>query len=262
MSAPDCTLLVASCDAYSDLWEPYFALISRYWPDCPFPIALITENKRPNLGRVRALHLGQGLDWSSLLLRALDAVSTPYVLLSLEDFFLRRTVDTQRVIALLDALKRENLNMLRLIPRPGPKGRRLKGLYGGIAPHTPYRVSTQAALWRVTVLRQLLLPGESAWQFEVNGSKRSSLYQGFASVWDAAIPYRHHVVERGRWFPWAAFRFRRLQIGVDLKARPVMSAVETSRWVFNKLTAGIVTRIPSSMRAKLKHFAKRIKLLP
>jgi hypothetical protein len=255
-------MLIASCDAYSDLWEPYFALLRRHWPDCPFPIALITEAKRPELRGVRALCLGESLDWSSLMLKALDSLSTPYILFSLEDFFLRRSVNTPRVVHLLEDVKRQNLSMLRLIARPGPTGQHSKGdEFGEIPANVPYRVSTQAAFWRVEVLRNLLVTGESAWQFEVNGSSRSDPYEGFAGVWDAALPYGHHTVERGRWFPWAALRFRYLDIGVDLRARPVMTMRETSRWILHKLTAGAVARLPVDIRSRLKPLAKRLGLL-
>jgi hypothetical protein len=256
-------MLVASCDAYSDLWRPYFAVLDRYWADCPFPIALVTEAKRPEFKGVKALRLGQGLDWSSLMVRALDALSTRYVLLTLEDFFLRETVDSARVLRLLEEVKKDSLNMLRLIPRPGPPRGRLKTSHYGLLPvNAPYRVSTQAAFWRVDVLRNLLVEGENAWQFEVNGSVRSHRYQGFASVWDAALPYRHHAVERGRWFPWAVLRFRYLDIAIDLRARPVMTIPETSRWVLSKLTAGVVTRVPRNVRSRLRPLAKRTGMLP
>ena len=38
-----CSVLVPSCDAYADLWIPFFALFWRYWSDCPFPVYLGTN---------------------------------------------------------------------------------------------------------------------------------------------------------------------------------------------------------------------------
>lgn len=261
-TAPACTILVASCDRYADLWRPYFGLLRMRWPDRPFPVVLITEERRPELPGVYALCLGAGLDWSTLMIRALDTVSTPYVLLTLEDFFLRRTVDTKRMMALLERVQRNQLRMLRLIPRPGPTTIiEAAREYGVIAANAPYRVSTQAAFWHVETLRQLLVPGESAWEFEVNGTKRSSEHQGFAAVWRAALPYRHHVVERGKWFPWAAWRFKRLGIGVDLAARPVMTNGETARWVISKMTGRLVVKTPKKLRSALKPLARRCGLV-
>src|SRR5262245_55076537 len=131
---PNCTLLVSSCDNYSDLWEPYFSLLKRHWPDVPFPVALITEEKRPEISGVRPLCVGSNLDWSTRLKRSIEAVGTPYVLLTLEDFFIRRRVDSARILSLFDEMQRRQLHMLRLIPRPGPTAAVENREYGVIEP--------------------------------------------------------------------------------------------------------------------------------
>jgi len=257
--SPDCTLLVSSCDRYADLWRPYFSLLDLRWPDRPFPVALVTEAKEAGIPGVRSLQLGTGMDWSTLILRALDAVGTPWVLFTLEDFFLRGPTDSARIAALFETARRDDLQMLRLIPRPGPTTR-IDGndAYGWIDVGAPFRVSTQAAFWRVDVLRELIVAGESIWQFELHGSERSVRFDRFAGVWRSALPYRHHVVERGKWFPWDAWRFRRLDIGVDLDARPVMSASEAARWLINKSTGPLIRRMPPGMRRALKPVARRL----
>lgn len=43
MKNPDCTVLVASCDAYRDVVGPHVVLRRTYWPDCPFETVLVTE---------------------------------------------------------------------------------------------------------------------------------------------------------------------------------------------------------------------------
>jgi hypothetical protein len=244
----NCTLLVSSCDRYEDLWEPYFSLLNLYWPDCPFPVVLITEKKRPVLPNIRALCLGAGLDWSTLLLNALNTVGTPYVLLTLEDFFLRRKVCTPKVVALFDQLQQESLRMLRLTPRPGPNFKLNSSEYGGIEPNAPYKVSTQAAFWEVETLKKLLTPGESAWEFEINASLRSVELTGFVAVWREALPYRHHVVEKGKWFPWDYWKFSRMNIGVKSSAREVMTTYETLMWILRKLVSPVVRHVRVRLR--------------
>ena len=247
----NCTLLVSSCDRYADLWGPYFCLLRTHWPDCPFPVALITESKRPALPNVRPLCLGTGFDWSTLLRRALDAVSTPYVLFTLEDFFMRRQINTSRITALFDDFTQSSLRMLRLASRPGPTIHLEHMEYGGIEPSAAYRVSMQAAFWSVDTLRQLLVSGETAWEFEINASVRSAEMPGFVAVWQDALPYRHHVIERGKWFPWDYWKFRRMNIGVDPTARSVMTAGETSRWIIGKIFEPLVLRVPMRLRRVL-----------
>ena len=40
------TVLVSSCDAYEDLWNPFFSIIKKEWPEVvDYPIVLNTESK-------------------------------------------------------------------------------------------------------------------------------------------------------------------------------------------------------------------------
>ena len=40
----DVSVLVMSCDAYSDIWEAFNTLFKRYW-DCPYKVYFGTETK-------------------------------------------------------------------------------------------------------------------------------------------------------------------------------------------------------------------------
>lgn len=232
-----CTLVVSSCDKYSDLWLPFFNLLKANWPDCPYKILLITEEKVFDYKGVVSTQIGPGLDWSTLLSRSLEMVETPYVLFMLEDFFLRSVVDSKLLQKNLDNMNRTSIEMLRLIPS---KKKSIQGKsflnYTNISLDESYRVSTQGAFWKLEVLKNLVRPGESAWEFEINGTKRSSLNQSskFFSVNKAVLPYGHHVVERGKWFPWEARRYKRANIGCDFSRRGVMSWWEAFLWYGRK----------------------------
>ena len=38
-------ILMLSCDKYSDLWDDFFNLKERFWPDCPYHCYLATDTK-------------------------------------------------------------------------------------------------------------------------------------------------------------------------------------------------------------------------
>ena len=120
MFSKDCSLLISSCDSYDDLWRPFFTLLKKNWPDCAYKKYLITENKKFDDLNVLSLSLGLNLSWSSLLIKALDKIETPYVLLMLEDFFIHSKVDNKLIQDLLQTAISKNMNLLRLNPRPGP----------------------------------------------------------------------------------------------------------------------------------------------
>lgn len=226
-SAPsiECALLVLSCDPYADLWPPFFALLQRHWSDCPFPVFLgAGSSSQPPLG-ISVLSSGGGRDWSKCTSDYLRAIKLPYVLLMLDDFFLRRPVSTAKILQCLDFARAHHAIQLRLIPRPGPTDP-MSGEtnIGSCATGSPYRLSTQAAIWDRLKLLELLRPGESIWEFEHQGNDRAGHYpEGFFSVKKSVLPYdgfwAHHVIEKGKWIPHEKWIFARSRIGCDFSRR-------------------------------------------
>lgn len=152
--------------------------------------------------------------------------------------------------------------MMRLMPRPGPCCPKKDSLdFAVINPGAQYRVSAQAAFWRVETLRQILLAGESLWDFEINGTDRCNKFDGFVSVWKPALPYFHHVVERGKWFPWDALYFSYLNIGVDLSRRGVMPYGDVIRYFIQKMLSKLALKIPPKIRILIKPLLQTIRVI-
>jgi hypothetical protein len=243
----DCCILIPSCDAYADLWQPFFTLFARFWSDCPFPVFLGNNSLRFERTGVRVIHSSQGNNWTNRVRDHLEAIDTTYVLLMLEDFFLRRSVPTERIVRGLNALSVQDGYMLRLHARPRPV-LQVAGCpeIGAIPAGTPYRVSTQASIWRRETLLRLMRDGESIWQFEIHGTRRSAaLPDGFFSFWESVLPYDHHVVERGKWFPREARFFKALNIGCEFDRRPLMSRSEYAAYAIHAAGSEILQSVPS-----------------
>lgn len=227
-----CAVIIASCKAYSDSWGPFFTQFFKYWPDCPFPIYLITEGgEQPDL-RVSMLILQKDNGWSDNVRYALDVLGVSHVLYILDDVPFMSPVDTKRIKALLALMRTERAAYLRLFPAPEPTQPYKQYTEVGLVDSTaPYRTSTMAALWDVKTLKDLLVPKENAWQFEILGTERSRTYpRPFLSVWKKDGPAINHfatAIKKGRW-QWDAVRFlKREGVEVDRSRR----AVETF-WIF------------------------------
>ncbi len=81
MAASDpVAVLVISCDAYRDLWRPFFELFWRHWPDCPYPVHLGSELYTHADSRVRRLDVGAQPDWSTACARMLERIEAPTTL--------------------------------------------------------------------------------------------------------------------------------------------------------------------------------------
>lgn len=225
-------VLVSSCDRFRDLWGPFFTLFWRHWPDCPFPVFLITNRETHADPRVTSLPVGEDRQWASNCLAALARVPHPYLLYLQEDYLLSGPVDTARIRQLLNCLSQRSAGYLRLLPNPGPD-RRLPGHpdLGLIDPGSQFRTSLQAAFWRADVLTKLLVNGETGRDMEDLGSRRSaaltceflSLRAGRGAGRRPPLPYPlGGVVWNGCWTHAGLRLCRREGIALELAARPVL----------------------------------------
>ena len=205
-------------------------------------VYLGTNCARANLDWVHTLKAGEDEAWSRRLRFFLNSLSSEYVLLLLEDFFFDRALSSAQVkaqVQLLDALQGVSLRLF-----PDPPADYFRDGTGVVHGGANYRVSLQAAIWKRTVLLELLVDEESPWEFEWRGSRRSRNMPGFYCVREAVVHYRH-VVERGEWF-WRAARFYAAQgIGCDLDARPVMGPLKACRKLAAKCGRRLITRLHS-----------------
>jgi hypothetical protein len=247
---PDSTaLLVVSCDSYRDIWGPFFTLLFRYWDDCPYPVFLGSNFEKYPDKRVVSLAIGEDRDWSSNLRRMLEWIPQDGILLIQEDFLLDRPVHTARIDRYIGYARRRQAACLRLMPIPGPDVPCAdQPELGEIGKGAEYRVSLQAAWWKKEQLAAVALPGESPWQFERLGSRRSdALDAPFLSLRegvDFPLDYFTTAVVRGYWEPAALDLCRREKVPVDLRVRSVLPAdMRWERALRRKGMPGSIARI-------------------
>lgn len=197
-------LLVASCDRYADVWPPFFAVFRKQWPDCPFPTYLGTNDRQFDQPAVTTLAIGEDTSWASGVRRMLERLQGDYLVMFLEDFFIQQPVNTRWILSLVDIAQSRRLGCLRLaagMPLAYPPTRAVPDHpgVGVIERGEMYRVSLQAAIWRRETLLRLLIPGATAWEFEVLGSALSRRYPDEVwAVYESAIVY-DQVIEKGKW---------------------------------------------------------------
>ena len=231
-NAADVSAVVISHDRFADVWPGFFSLMFRFWPDLPYPLYLVSNRLAFPDGRVTPLCVGEDMSWSTTLARGLEQLSSRFVLLMLEDFFLSAQVDTARILRLHAAMVAQGAAYLRLMPNPKPDLLLPEQSdIGAISKGAPYRTSLQMAFWDRRVLLGLLRDQESAWDFELKGSRRSDqLSEQFLSVCENVAPIQYcHAVRRGKWLPDAVRHLSQAGIVLDLSMRPIESKLYL-RW--------------------------------
>jgi hypothetical protein len=192
-----------------------------------------------------------------------EQVESDYLLVLLEDFLLLDLVDTQSIDEGLRSLHELGGGYLRLKPFPKPD-RRVPDhpMLGEIEPGAPYRAALQAAIWRRDTLLSLLVDGETAWDMELIGSRRSDgLREGFYSTWQPVLAYSAGVT-LGKWVPFAVRICQKEGVPIELAARPVMTRRETWRWRLRVIQGKLIGLVPWKRRRPIGDLLRRLKLLP
>ncbi|MFI3168656.1 MAG: hypothetical protein R3Y06_01755 [Faecalibacterium sp.] len=230
----DYTILVSSCDAYRDLWDPFFTILKANWPElAQQEIILNTEEETYAFEglQVRTLGLYQNKavpTWSQRLKDHLLAIESEYVLFLLEDFFLEAPVDQSKIDACLGYLQQNNqIAHFSFVPTLWEciEDGKFEG-YVRRKQATPYKVNTQIGLWRKKELLALLRMHESPWEFEIYSNIRARLRprkyycaikgQPQAFTYDAVLG---GAVHRGKWTPIGVELLQKHGIEIDLSVR-------------------------------------------
>ena len=191
-SNDDLTLIVCSCDDYSDVWYPYFEIFRQNWKSFPYEILLNTETKSYSHEglNIRCLQLYKDknpktVSWSDRMIETLKYVKSDYVMLTCEDNFIVSPVDNDKFESAFSIIKKNRrISMLSFAGklRCDEKTKWI-GNFGRISMKKRYRVVLDTAIWRKDALLRNLVPGESPWEFETNGTERA--------LWDFTEYYRY-----------------------------------------------------------------------
>lgn len=245
-------ILVTSCDKYSDLWNPFFKLFFRFWPDCPFNVYLLSNYKITNFPKIKTINIGEDISWSDNLYRGLNLLREDYVFLLLEDAFLTDFINTNKILNLCNMVLNINANYLRMRPSPKPD-KKYNELIGVVSKGTLYRATSAVCIWKKKVLLELLKTNETAWDFEIYGSMRSDDYSRFFSTLEKYFFINNGVV-RGKWQRSAIKNLKSLGIQIDLSVREVMTSEETIIYFFRELRSKLLKFFPAKYRRRIRNF--------
>ena len=176
-------ILVVSCDKYSDLWDDFFNLKERFWPDCPYPCYLSTDTVDYQRAGVNLIHFGNIRLWSECVREALKQIKEPYVALFLEDAFIYKKIDSKIIAEDLKFVIDYKADFLTLERNRMEKVLTVKD---NLAPHIwridrhkKYGIDTSAAIWDKSFLMKALEKKNcNAWQFEVNFCREAESENG------------------------------------------------------------------------------------
>lgn len=215
--------IVLTCDNYSDLWPMTLHFFEKNWSDCPFDKYFVTNYKSAPESSFKSLKIGEDNSWSDNLLKVISNLKSKYeyLLITLEDVPIIEKVDQIKLNQILQIFFENDANYLSCTNIP-KETHKFNDYFGLLEKGSVYRPTTEYSLWKISVLEDLLVTGENAWEFERFGAVRSDKYDKFYVVYKNIFSTCHTVV-KGKWIRSALDRINKLGFKPDIQNRKIFS---------------------------------------
>ena len=201
------SVLIYSCDKYSDVWGPFFTLFFRYW-DCPYQVYLCTESEQCLIPEVKTINANG--TWTERMQKAVREIPTKYVLGMCEDMFFRRTVRQDIINNCVLYMEHDGqIGCFNFEKEYEPGIELIPSNYLDFAEKPPghhFQKSCQPTLWRRTYLEKLLDAQMDAWNWEWQERDypfRHYIWNGLLSetVFDYGLHDRQGFgIVQGKWY--------------------------------------------------------------
>lgn len=225
-------ILISSFDGYKDLWEPLEESYCRFWGDCPYPIYISTNFVTKGFKLFKPINSGKDKSWSEMLYKTLNKIEEEYVLLTFDDLFLYKNINTSMVNQHITKAFKIDADYYQLFPSISKKTK-LDDITSKKLKNSKYRNGTVWSLWKKDVLIDLLDLEENAWEFEINGNFRSFKYDNFYTSNNIIIPYLNGVV-KGKWVRKVyTYLTKDLKLKIKADERKKMSRYDNLKYLLN-----------------------------
>lgn len=222
----NCTVFVSSADSYSDIWDLFFDIFKKSWPEFEGEIVLNTQEKEysyPGLN-IKCTRVGHLKGFGRTLRAGLDQVKTDNILFFLIDFLLMGKTNTIKLEEYYTYFVDNNLDALCLISQNLPN--EICDDAPEISRYLPsfHVFNYQVAFWKKKMLKEMALPHENPWTSEWYGNKRA-LEAGLDircvnNKANNIFEYNYAgCLHRGKWMPDAVEYLTKHNYPVDFSKR-------------------------------------------
>lgn len=170
------TMIIHSCDKFSDLWDMHVALLEKNWGERDIPTYVLTDKETSKTyENVSVISAGEGKELSERMAFALPKIDTEYVFVTLDDYLLIKPVSNEIIGELLGIMEKEKLDYLRLFIRPkkatGSRLKPYKKIHNVNLENSDYAVNLYVGILRKSFLEKTIKEKKNAWQYEVSLTK-------------------------------------------------------------------------------------------
>lgn len=170
----DYAILINSCDAYADLWPFFFELLKLNWPEVEkHKVYLNTESTKEFQSVISINMINTTIhdkdQWGKRLLHSLSEIKEDYVVVLMDDFYLRNPVSNNRIEKCIEAFENNPEIAVFYLSNTYKyefKDSKYEG-FGEVPIKTNFRLNSAPAFWRKTKLIQYTKETDSPWDMGV-----------------------------------------------------------------------------------------------
>ena len=176
----DLAIVIIGYDGHSFLWDDFFALLKRNWPNCPCRIYLLSNEIIYNDSNIQTITTYANAEWSTKVQIAVNAIQANYFLLLLEDFFISSPINTQEIDKILQFAKKNNISYIKMPYKSQynkwKKNRFKKDMnYYSLYKDEKYNISLLPSICKKDLLKEKVGSGNyRPWQFEIDRINEAS----------------------------------------------------------------------------------------
>tara|TARA_R110002020_G_scaffold111441_1_gene257097 strand:+ start:1667 stop:2380 length:714 start_codon:yes stop_codon:yes gene_type:complete len=167
----DLVLIIDTNSNYSDVWEPCFTRLDRFFPNIKKYIFTDSSEEVPN--HFTPIIYDNSASYRNQLLSCLKRVEEKYIIYTSEDYILYNPVDHTEIEKVLQILDKTDHSFCKFIKGPEKTSFYDKNLYE-IDTKDPNFFAQQASIWKTrdfTAVFEAAPPENTRMQHEPNGSK-------------------------------------------------------------------------------------------
>lgn len=206
------TMLILSCNKFSDLWDGHVQQLEKYWPNRNIETYIVTDKKsEKKYSNVKVFSAGDDVEWSDRLLKALEMICTEYVFITLDDYFLIKPVSNEKMCNILDMMQKHDLDYVRLFKRPTKATKDPLPGYSKafrIDCSLKYSVNLYSGIWKTDFMKNCVAEPLNPWEFEVRLPKMACDYGAKCAVSNNKDFMILDVVRKGKLLHNSYFYFK------------------------------------------------------
>lgn len=166
------SVVISSCDLYSDCWLPMIHSFHKFWKDCPYEVYIISNYKVLNVDGIRFIPVGEHKGFGSNMKKALELIDADFLIFFLEDFFLDEKVNTHVIDNHLIYCANNSVDFLKIDSSDvifRDEMRIQDSIYCLNPLDKKYSLNAAISIWNKRALKSISVDGFTAWDFERKG---------------------------------------------------------------------------------------------